>query len=62
LLDPDLASLAAANYRKLRSLGVTVRKTADLIIGTYCIEHGQVLLHDDREFEPMRRHLGLLTA
>lgn len=62
MLNPDLAVEAAANYRLLRSLGITVRKTADLIIGTYCIEHGHTLLHDDRDFEPMRVHLGLLVA
>lgn len=50
---------AAENYRLLRGLGITIRASADLIIGTYCIEHGHVLLHDDRDFEPMREHLGL---
>lgn len=59
LLDPDLAARAARNYRKLRELGVTVRKTADVVIGTYCIEHGHRLLHEDRDFAPMERHLGL---
>ena len=59
MLDPDLASLAAANYRLLRSLGVTVRKTADLVIGTFCIERGHALLHSDRDFLPMQAHLGL---
>jgi predicted nucleic acid-binding protein len=59
LLDPDLASGAARNHRQLRDLGVTVRKTADLIIGTFCIEHRHTLLHDDRDFAPMERHLGL---
>jgi predicted nucleic acid-binding protein len=59
MLSPDLAVEAAANYRLLRSHGVTPRKTADLIIGTFCIEHGHTLLHDDRDFEPMRTHLGL---
>jgi hypothetical protein len=48
----------ARNYRALRAAGVTVRKTPDLIIGTYCIEHGHTLLHADRDFEPMREHLG----
>lgn len=62
LLDPDLAPIAARNYRTLRDLGVTVRKTADIIIGTFCIEHGHALLHDDRDFEPMAQHLGLRTA
>jgi predicted nucleic acid-binding protein len=59
MLSPDLAVEAAANYRLLRSRGVTPRKTVDLIIGTFCIEHGHTLLHDDRDFEPMRAHLGL---
>lgn len=59
MLTPELAVKAAANYRKLRSIGKTVRKTADLIIGTYCIEHGHKLLHNDRDFQPMADHLGL---
>jgi hypothetical protein len=62
LLDADLASRAARNYRKLRDLGVTVRKTADIIIGTFCIEHRCSLLHDDRDFAPMEKHLGLVAA
>lgn len=59
LLSGDLAPRAARNYRKLRALGVTLRKTADLIIGTFCIEHGHALLHADRDFAPMQKHLGL---
>ena len=62
LLDVALASRAARNYRRLRELGVTVRKTADIIIGTYCIERGLALLHDDRDFEPMEKYLGLKVA
>ena len=62
LLDPDLAPRAARNYRKLRELGVTIRKTADIIIGTYCIEHRHALLHDDRDFAPMQEHLGLMVV
>ncbi len=59
LLDADLAVKAAANYRALRRRGVTIRKTVDLVIGTFCIERGHLLLHDDRDFEPMVRFLGL---
>ena len=59
LLGAGLASRAARNYRKLRELGITVRKTADIIIGTFCIEHRHTLLHDDRDFGPMEKHLGL---
>jgi len=59
LLDAELAVKAAANYRALRARGITIRKTVDLIIGTFCIERGHSLLHDDRDFEPMVRFLGL---
>jgi predicted nucleic acid-binding protein len=62
LLDPDLAVVAAANYRHLRRTGITIRKTIDLIIGTFCIERGHALLHSDRDFEPMERFLGLRTV
>ena len=54
-----LAVQAARNYRRLRDQGVTVRKTIDLIIGTYCIAQGYRLLHDDRDFDPMAQYLGL---
>ncbi len=59
MLDGTLASRAAAHYRFLRSRGITVRKTVDLIIGTFCVAHDHVLLHDDRDFDPMVMHLGL---
>jgi predicted nucleic acid-binding protein len=59
MLDPELAVEAAHNYRLLRSRGITVRKTMDIVIGTYCIRHGHALLQDDRDFQPMARHLGL---
>ncbi len=62
LLDADLAPRAARNYRKLRELGITVRKTADIIIATFCIELRHALLHDDRDFAPMEEHLGLVVA
>ena len=62
LLDADLASRAARNYRKLRELGITIRKTADIIVGTFCIERRHLLLHDDRDFAPMEEHLGLMVA
>ena len=62
MCDATLAVRAAANYRFLRARGITVRKLADLIIGTFCIEHGHMLLHSDRDFEPMERLLGLRTV
>jgi predicted nucleic acid-binding protein len=62
LCSPDLAVRAADNYRMLRQQGITIRKTVDLIIGTFCIERGHALLHSDRDFEPMERFLGLQIA
>ena len=61
LCTPDVAATAAANYRLLRRRGVTIRTTIDMIIGTFCIERGHMLLHSDRDFEPMERILGLQT-
>lgn len=58
----DIALQAAKNYRTLRALGVTVRKTIDTIIATRCIESGYTLLHCNRDFEPFMTHLGLRTA
>lgn len=59
MLDADLAVAAAANYRLLREHGVTVRKTIDLVIGTFCITHRHQLLHADRDFDPMQTFLKL---
>jgi predicted nucleic acid-binding protein len=55
-----IAVAAARNYRSLRRRGITIRKTIDLLIGTWCIENGMPLLHNDRDFHPMTRHLGLI--
>jgi predicted nucleic acid-binding protein len=62
LLEADLAPRAARNYRRLRDMGITIRKTNDIIIGTFCIERGCLLLHDDRDFLAMEEHLGLVAA
>ena len=55
----DLAVASARNYRLLRSKGITIRKTIDCLIATFCIEHGHQLLHRDRDFDPFETHLGL---
>ncbi len=55
----DLAVASARNYRLLRRQGFTVRKTIDCLIATFCIEHGLALLHNDRDFDPFERSLGL---
>lgn len=54
-----LALQSALNYRTLRRKGVTVRKTIDVMIGTFCIHCGLPLLHADKDFDPMVQFLGL---
>lgn len=58
----ELAIKASDNYRALRALGFTIRKTIDTLIATRCIEDGLTLLHADRDFAPFSQHLGLKEA
>jgi predicted nucleic acid-binding protein len=58
----EIAIQAARNFRALRSLGITVRKTIDTIIATRCLVSRYVLLHNDKDFEPFVDHLGLRVA
>lgn len=58
----DIAVKAAENFRRLRGLGITVRKTIDTLIATQCIESGHLLLYSDRDFDPFVVHLGLRPA
>lgn len=62
LAGQDVAIQAAKNFRVLRSLGITVRKTIDTVIATRCIESGLSLLYSDRDFDPFVEHMGLRTA
>ena len=62
LLNAQRAIKAADNYRMLRQRGITVRKTADVIIATYCIEQRLHLLYSDRDFDPFVKHLKLQSA
>lgn len=55
----EIALNAAQNFRKLRKKGITIRKTIDVLIATFCIEYGFELLHNDRDFDPMEDVLGL---
>ena len=57
-----IAIQAAKNFRLLRALGVTVRKTIDTVIATRCIESDFKLLYSDRDFNPFVQHLGLRSA
>jgi len=58
----NIAVQAARNFRALRALGVTTRKTIDTLIATRCIESGYPLLFSDRDFEPFVEHLGLVSV
>ncbi|KAF5032765.1 Ribonuclease VapC15 [anaerobic digester metagenome] len=59
LVGKELALMAAQNFRKLRKHGITIRKTIDVLIATFCIEYGFELLHNDRDFDQMESILGL---
>jgi predicted nucleic acid-binding protein len=62
MLGKELAVKSAENYRHLRKRGVTVPKTIAVMIATFCIENGLPLLHNDKDFEPIARHLKLETV
>lgn len=62
MVGTEMASKSAANYRRLRRRGVTVRKTIDVMIATWCIERAHDLLYSDRDFDACVRHLGLRAA
>jgi predicted nucleic acid-binding protein len=55
----SLAIKAASNFRFLRSKGVTIRKTVDMLIGSWCIEHEVELLHNDKDFDQIATQLPL---
>ena len=59
MIGPRRALLAADNYRALRKRGVTVRKTIDCLIATFCMDEELPLLHGDRDFDAFEHHLGL---
>ena len=61
MLGKDMALESATNYRLLRRKGITVRKTIDVMIGTFCIHYQLPLLHDDRDFDPMVKFLRLIV-
>ena len=59
LVGKKIAFKAADHFRSLRSKGITIRKTIDVIIATFCIENGFQLIHNDRDFDAMEASLGL---
>ncbi|MGZ0020245.1 type II toxin-antitoxin system VapC family toxin [Nitrosomonas sp. wSCUT-2] len=62
LCNTDLAIKSAQNYRALRKQGITIRKTIDCLIATYCVETKTPLLFSDRDFDPWVAHLQLKDA
>jgi predicted nucleic acid-binding protein len=62
LLDARLAIKSADNYRQLRKLGITIRKTADVVIATFCIENNIPLLFADKDFIPFVNYLNLQSV
>jgi predicted nucleic acid-binding protein len=62
MLGQEIAIQAARNFRSLRERGITVRKTIDTIIATYCIENDLALLHSDRDFDAFVENLNLRSA
>lgn len=62
MVSTDISIKSADNFRVLRKQGITIRKTIDTLIATYCIETGLTLLHSDKDFQPFQQYLGLQTA
>ena len=59
MIGQELAVKSAMNYRILRQKGITVRKTIDVMIGTFCIHNNFYLLHNDKDFDPLEKLLKL---
>ena len=62
MLDMEIALKSAENFRKLSKMGITVHKTIDAVIATFCIENDFRLLHSDRDFDPFHTYLKLKNA
>ncbi len=62
MLGAEMAIKSADNFRDLRKKGITVRKTIDVMIATFCIENGHKLLFSDKDFAPFVEHLGLMAV
>jgi len=59
MLGVTLSLKSAENFRNLRKQGITIRKTIDTMIATFCIENELPLLHSDKDFQPFQQFLGL---
>lgn len=61
LFGKEMVDKCSDNYRSLRKKGITIRKTADVIIATFCLENNIPLLFSDRDFLPFVEHLKLVA-
>ena len=59
LVGREIAVVASQNYKALRKAGITVRKTIDVLIATFCIKNDLELIHNDKDFDAMEEKLGL---
>jgi hypothetical protein len=59
MLGVTLSLKSSENFRQLRKQGITIRKTIDTMIATFCIENELPLLHSDKDFQPFQQFLGL---
>jgi predicted nucleic acid-binding protein len=62
MLGEKNAIKTAENYRNLRKQGITIRKTIDCVIATFCIENKHSLLFQDKDFIPFVEKLSLKTV
>ncbi|MBK8452860.1 MAG: PIN domain nuclease [Thiofilum sp.] len=62
MLTTAIALQSAENFRSLRKQGITIRKTIDVLIATFCINQQLPLLHADKDFEPFHQYYGLKRA
>jgi predicted nucleic acid-binding protein len=62
IFNATMVEACAESYRTLRKKGITIRKTNDVIIATFCIKNRIPLLYLDRDFDPFVKHLGLISV
>jgi predicted nucleic acid-binding protein len=55
----DNALQAAQHYSALRTVGYMIRSPIDVLLASYCITHGHVLLHRDADFDVLETLRGL---
>jgi len=62
LFGNHMVDKCANNYRRLRKGGITIRRTTDVIIASYCVDKKVPLLFQDRDFKPFVDKLTLVPA